>query len=242
MGPYILAHRGSSGTSPENTLASFEKAAEDGADGIELDVHLSADGVPVVIHDETLERTTNAEGKVNEYRADKLRSLDAGSYFSSEFELEGVPTLAEVLELAPDFKVVNIELKNNKIYYQDMEEKVHDLVKSKGLQDKVLYSSFNHYSIAKLKRVDENISAGILYKSWIFEPWFYANRLNITNIHPHYLAINQEIVQKCHEHGIKVNVYGTNDEKIIRNLMKIGVDMVICDYPADVINIREDLK
>ena len=234
MKPYIIAHRGASGIAPENTMASFKKSIKQRADGIELDVHLSKDNIPVVIHDETLNRTTNGSGYVKDCFFEELTKFDAGSHFDESFANQKIPSLKEVLELSSELKIINIELKNNKIYYQGLEEKVLDLIREFGIEDKVIISSFNHYSIKKLSELKTGLELAILYKSWIYEPWVYANRLKINNIHPHHLAINEEIISKCNERNIRVNAYGTNKREEIENLVKSRADMIICDYPGKV--------
>ncbi|MGL4971324.1 MAG: glycerophosphodiester phosphodiesterase family protein, partial [Cetobacterium sp.] len=108
---YILAHRGASGTAPENTIAAFKKAIIDGCDGFEFDVQQTKDGKLVVFHDWTLERTSNGKGYVREHTLDELKELDAGSWFGEEFKGEKIPTLEETLDLIPDNMLINIELK-----------------------------------------------------------------------------------------------------------------------------------
>jgi len=234
MKPYIIAHRGASGIAPENTMASLKKAIEQKADGVELDVHLTKDNIPVVIHDETLNRTTDGSGYVKDYTFKELNKYDAGSHFDERFSNQKIPSLREVLELSSELKIINIELKNNKIYYNGLEEKVLSLIKDYEIEDRVIISSFNHYSINKIREMNQKLELAILYKSWLFEPWVYAERLKINNIHPHFLAINEEIISKCNEKNIRVNVYGTNDSKQIENATKFGADMIICDYPGKV--------
>src|SRR5690625_6609337 len=113
MKPLIIAHRGASGNAPENTLAAFQLAVEEGADGIELDVHLSKDGELVVIHDDTLDRTTNGTGRVQDKDLDELKTYDAGSWFDSKFASERIPLLQEVIDILPDDVFLNVEIKNS---------------------------------------------------------------------------------------------------------------------------------
>ncbi|MFW6016656.1 MAG: glycerophosphodiester phosphodiesterase [bacterium] len=234
MKPYIISHRGASGDTPENTLASFKRAIDQKTDGIELDVHLTKDEIPVVIHDETIDRTTDGSGYIKNFTYEELNKYDAGNYFDEKFKGEKIPALKQVLELSDNLKIINIELKNNKIYYDSLEEKVLKLIEEFDIKDKVIISSFNHYSINKLRSIDKNIELAILYKSWLFEPWLYAERLKINNIHPHYLAVNKEIISKCNNNDIRVNVYGTNERENIKRIIENGADMIICDYPGEV--------
>src|SRR5690606_9559351 len=142
----VIAHRGFSGAAPENTLAAFRKGIEIGSDMIELDVHLSRDGELVVIHDETLERTTNGKGRVADNTLMELKDLDAGSSFAPQFSGEKIPTLIEVIELAKGRVLVNIEIKNpthQRYSITELAEKTLREVKKAGMIDKFIFSSFN---------------------------------------------------------------------------------------------------
>lgn len=165
----VFAHRGASQYAPENTLEAFRLAMEQGAEGIELDVHLSADGELVVIHDETLERTTNGTGLVKEHTLAQLQALRADNHME-EFEAAHIPTLRQVLELVrPGDMQVNIELKTGILWYEGIEEKTLELVKELGMQDRVVYSSFNHYSIEEVRRLDPTAETAYLFSDVIFE-------------------------------------------------------------------------
>ena len=159
----VFAHRGASQYAPENTLEAFRLAMEQGAEGIELDVHLSADGELVVIHDETLERTTNGTGLVKEHTLAQLQALRADNHMEG-FEAAHIPTLRQVLELVrPGDMQVNIELKTGILWYEGIEEKTLELVKELGMQDRVVYSSFNHYSIEEVRRLDPTAETAYLF-------------------------------------------------------------------------------
>jgi glycerophosphoryl diester phosphodiesterase len=153
---FLYAHRGASAEAPENTLAAFRRALAVGADGIELDVHLSADGVPVVIHDETLERTTDGAGPVSAQSLAGLASLDAGGWFAPEFSGEGVPTLAEVLRLLAGRLRLNLEVKDARAGWA-----VLDLLRHFPQTDAVL-SSFDHSLLARLRRIAPDLPLAML--------------------------------------------------------------------------------
>ncbi|MBF8438102.1 glycerophosphodiester phosphodiesterase [Halanaerobiaceae bacterium Z-7014] len=238
----ILGHRGAMGSAPENTLPSFRKAIEESADGVEFDVQLSADGLPVVIHDEALDRTTNAEGPVNALTARELRELDAGSFFSSEFNGANLPLLKEVLEVIQDMDIINLELKNGNIRYEGMEEKVIGLTREYGVFDKTIFSSFNHYSIKKIKEIEPAARTGVLYMAGIYRPWEYAKKLGAEAIHPFYAATVPEIVEECHKHDMAVNAFGANDDSVIRQLLMMNVDAIITDYPARAREILDEIN
>src|SRR5215471_19656445 len=145
---WVVGHRGAMGYCPENTLASFERGLELGADWIELDVHLSRDGELIVIHDETLERTTNGHGLVRERSLSELRALDAG-------DGQHIPTLPEVLSFArARATVVDIEIKNAPIYYEGIERAVARAVRDAQMLDNVIVISFDHAAVKRVKEIE----------------------------------------------------------------------------------------
>ena len=162
MQPKIFAHRGASRYAPENTLPAFALAAEQGADGVELDVHLTRDDQLVVIHDETLERTTDGAGWVKDCTLAQLQALSAANGMDG-FAGTRVPTLRQVLEqLRPTGLLVNIELKTSVIWYAGIEQKTLELVRDLGMADRVIYSSFNHYSIQQVRARDPSARTAYL--------------------------------------------------------------------------------
>ena len=241
MSANILGHRGAMGDRPENTAVSFEKALNDGADGIEFDVHLSSDGVPVVIHDEKVDRTTNGTGMVSRMSLKEIKELDIVITQSQiQNKKEKVLTLEETLDLtASKSKLINIELKQRPVIYPGLEEKVVDIIKSYDIIEKVIISSFNHYSIKMLKKKYTDIKCGLLYMAGLYQPWVYARRLGVEAIHPFFASINEELVQACHQNNIMVNVFGSNDSANISNMLKIGVDCIITDNPGLAVGLRE---
>ncbi len=149
----IFAHRGSSGTHPENTLAAFRAAAALPIDGVEIDVHLTKDGEVVVIHDEKINRTTNGKGYVKDMTLEELQQYDAGSWFSEEWGGERVPTLDEVLEIYEDTSHrLNIEIKSDIFPYDGLVEKVLTIANNRGMADRLLLSSFNHEDVRHICR------------------------------------------------------------------------------------------
>ena len=152
--PLIWGHRGASGHAPENTLPAFKMAADMGADGVELDIQMTSDGVIVVCHDETIDRTSNGAGWLKDFTFDQLRRLDF-SNGNGAYEGTKIPSMEEVLDLLdPTGLTINIELKTGIIFYDRIEEKILELVKRKGWEDRVIYSSFNHYTVRRIKELD----------------------------------------------------------------------------------------
>lgn len=237
----VIAHRGASNKAPENTIPAFQTAIRQGADGIELDVQMSKDGELVVIHDEQIDRTSNSAGRVCDFNLVELKSMDFGSWFSKEYESISLPTLREVMDIIKDTKLnLNIEIKNGIINYQKIEEKIIDLVSKYNLDDRVIYSSFNHYSLMKIKKINSDAKIGLLYVAGLYEPWQYAQRLGADALHPLYLSLNDEIVSKCTERDIIVNTYTVDDEVSMVKLFNLGIDGIITNKPDIAINIKQN--
>jgi len=237
----IIAHRGASAYAPENTMAAFRKALDMKADGIELDVHLTKDNHIVVIHDGNVDRTSNGSGIIADMTLKELRQLDFGSWFSEEFGGEKIPTLEEVLDLLKGWNgLLNIELKMVRPgLYEGLEKKVIDMVKSYNMLENTIISSFNHYSLANVKKIESNMKIGLLYSAGIYEPWNYAASLNADAIHPNYISIVPEIVESCHAHNIQVNPYTVNNPEHILYMLKAKVDGIITNVPDIAKQIRD---
>ena len=236
--PLIIAHRGAMGTAPENTAASFEKAIAEGADGVELDVHLSKDGHLVVIHDESIDRTSNGKGMVKDMTLEELRRYDFGSYFDEAYAGERILTLEEALEIIRECKLINIEIKNGPIFYEGIEEKVLKVIRDFDIASRVIISSFNHYTINKISKLQPEISCGILYMEGLFRPWEYDRNVLGQAVNQYYFKIPPDEIGRCRENGVKVNVWGANDEFFIRGLIEAGVDGIITDYPGKALALR----
>ena len=155
--PYVVAHRGISAKTPENTLASFEQAASTpGIDMIELDVRLTKDEEVIVLHDRTLQRTSTGNGPARNYSLEEIRRLDAGSWFHPMFAEQRIPTLAEVFQQIGSRLWVDVEIKSDWLHQESaglLEEKVLDVVHTCGMDNRVLFSSFNHQLLANIKRI-----------------------------------------------------------------------------------------
>jgi glycerophosphoryl diester phosphodiesterase len=234
----IQAHRGASVFCPENTLEAFSLAVEQGADCVELDVHLSKDGEIVVAHDARLERVSNGTGFINDHTLDELTSLNFGRLPVPESSPGGrayrIPLLSEVFSLIkPSAVTVNVELKTTERLYPELPEKLLVLAKEHAMNERVIYSSFNHYSLKQIKALDPAAKIGLLYELGMVDPWVYANYLGADAIHPHYFVIAAlpETVERCHEHGVMVNVWTVDDPQSIKLMLKYGVDGIITNRP-----------
>lgn len=228
--PDFWAHRGVSSEAPENTLPAFELALGR-ADGIELDVQRTRDGGLVVIHDETIDRTSTGSGRVVDLTLEELRSYSYDNAMSA-FEGVQVPTLEDVLDLVgPSELAINIELKNSIELYPGMGEAVDALVRQRGLVERVVVSSFNHYSLRELRDAGSPLALGVLLSDGIVDPWSYAEQCGAAALHPHVLALRDpELVGQCHDRGIACNVWTVEPAQFER-VAACGVDAIITNTP-----------
>lgn len=241
----VQAHRGASGYAPENTLDSFQMAVDMKADGIECDIHLSKDGVFVVCHDETIDRTSDGTGKIAEMTYAEISKHNFGCkfhphYFRPERFLTA-PTLEQMLDVVKDMKVINIEVK---AFAGDEEKALNDfyaILEKYGIVDRVIVSSFNVGILKRLKALHGDVFTGYLYhpgvKSDVFEcfPWEAAVQTaldhNCDAIHPEINSLTREVVDDAHAHGLKVNCWTANKREAVEKAMAIGCDGIITNYP-----------
>lgn len=228
----IWAHRGASAYAPENTLASFRKAIEMNADGIELDVHLSKDGELMVGHDERIDRCSNGTGEIMDMTCAELKSYDY-SYKFPEYRGETMPTLREVFELiAPTPLTVNVELKTTDHDYPGIEQKCIDLAEEMGMTDRVLYSSFNPASLERLHALNPALPTALLYEGLMPNITTIAAGSFWVALHPEFIDMLPEgHVDAIHRMGLAVNTWTVNEPEDIRSLILLGVDAIITNKP-----------
>lgn len=227
-----FAHRGAAGHCPENTMISFARALELGATGLETDVQMTRDGRLVLIHDETLQRTAGSPEWVKDATLEEIKSCDAGSWYHEGFQGERIPTLEELLDLVRDKDtVVNLELKNGIVLYPELESKVIDTVRQFGLSERVIISSFNHYSLVECKKIAPEIRTGILYMEGIYEPWDYARRIGADALHAFKYALRPELVAAAAKAGVPYHPFTVNEQQEMKALIEAGVAGIITDYP-----------
>ncbi|MGM9529812.1 MAG: glycerophosphodiester phosphodiesterase [Phascolarctobacterium sp.] len=227
-----FAHRGFSGKYPENTMLAFKKALEAGADGIELDVQMTRDGEVVVIHDEKVDRTTNGSGNVRDLTLEELRKLDASYIYTGKQGFNPVPTFEEYCAwVAGTDLVTNIELKTGVYPYPGIEAKVWALIQKYHLENKVIISSFNHYSILRMKALAPQLPYGLLEESWLVNAGAYVAGVGVEAYHPYHGSLTAEAVAEIKSHGIAINTWTVNDESRVRELLALGVDIVIGNFP-----------
>ncbi len=229
----IYAHRGASGYAPENTLEAFRLAADMGAHGVELDVHICRSGEVVVAHDETVNRMTGESGFIRDMSLSELKKLRFNKTHP-EYADARMPTLKEVFELLkPTGLGINIELKNSAIDYPDLEKKVIELAGECFPLDRLLFSSFNHYSMQRVKAIDPSLKCGLLYDATMVRPWAYAVALGMDALHPLYteVLVPGGECEMAHRAGIRVNPWTVNREEDIRAVLAAGADIVITNFP-----------
>ncbi len=237
----IFAHRGASAYRPENTFPAFELAAEMGADGVELDVHFTKDKRVVVIHDEKIDRTSNGQGMITEYTLDELRQFDFGYKFYGERRGIPISTLDEIYELLePKGLIVNVEIKSAD---DEIPSACDRIAKAYNMQNKVIYSSFDHLQLARMKQVNSEAFTAPLYGFNMLNPWNYAKDMGALAVHPRNSLLSKldRYVERCHEEGIRVHAWTANREDEISELLNLGCDAIITNYPDIAINARERL-
>lgn len=230
----VWAHRGASAYAPENTMIAFEKAVQMGADGIELDVQMTKDEQLVVIHDETINRTSNGRGYVSSYTLDELRKYNFNNGFKTN-RIMNIPTLEEVYEYMKTTSLtINVELKNNIMLYKGMEEKLLELAKNMKIEEQIIYSSFNRESIAKIKELAPCAKSGILYTAtarWQ-EIESYAKQMGITALHPSFKAAKEkQLIQSAKENSLDLHVWTVNKGREMAYLVMKQVEAIITDKP-----------
>ena len=221
--PKIIAHRGASGHAPENTLAAFRLAMSHHADGIEFDVMLTKDGQVAVIHDDTVDRTTNGSGLVKDLTLRELKALDAG-------EGETIPTLQDVLDEFGGRCLLNIELKNYSSPFDALPVVVAKMLKAHDLGESVIISTFNPFNLPRFRRHCPGVKLGLLTVSGKANLWLW-RLFRFDALHPHYEDVDQSLVSAVRARQQQVNVWTVDDPDEIRRLAALGVDSIITNHP-----------
>lgn len=238
--PLIIAHRGASGKAPENTLAAFELALELGADGVELDAKFTADRKVAVLHDQSLVRTTGAEGKIQNVEWDDLKTLDAGKWKGDEYAGEAIPSLEEVFSAIGGKLLINIEVTNYATSTDGLAEAIVDMVIGSGIEDTILFSSFFPSNLVKIRRKTTNIPVALLTlpgKEGWFGRTFLSKKFSPEFLHPEFTDVTLGLVKK----GRRINTWTVNHEEDIQRMLKYGVAGVITDHPDVGIKLRDKL-
>ena len=230
----IFAHRGFSGYYPENTMLAFQKVAEETvADGIELDIQLTKDGEIVIMHDEMLDRTTNGSGWLKDHTLEELKMLSVGVNVKGFFPRQTIPTLREYFTWLKTTKLItNIELKTSYFEYEGIEEKLIAMVKEFGLEDQIWYSSFNHYTVARIKKLMPEAKCGLLTDTWLMNIGEYAASQGAAIVNARtYFCAKKGVAADLHAHNIALQAWTPNDAEMMQELVDAGVDVLITNYP-----------
>jgi glycerophosphoryl diester phosphodiesterase len=232
--PAIIAHRGASAYAPENTLAAFKLALQQGADGIELDAKLSTDGHVMVIHDQTVDRTTPFHGNVGDLRLAELRKMDAGSHFDCAFKGEPIPTLEEVFKAVGQLTYINVELTNYASPFDQLPEKVAELVRHFKLSHRVFFSSFNPIALLRIRRLIPEAPIGLLafpgIRGRLARGW-PGRLVQYQSLHPQVADATTALVNRVQRRGCWVYVYTVNREDEMWRLFALKVDGIFTDDP-----------
>lgn len=237
----VISHRGANRQAPQNTIPAFEKSLEIGVDGFETDVHATADGVPVICHNYSIDETSDGKGKIASMTLEELRKYDFGSYFHDEFKGTPIPTLEDFLVLCEnaDIEIINIELKPPENGESGLPEKTISAVKERGLFDKLLISSFSAALLIESKRIDPACKTGFLYspaqkiayQRMLFGYVEFAKAIKADYLHPYFSVVTRKYVENLHKNGIGVNVWTVDKPETVDKMLSYGADGIITNVP-----------
>lgn len=228
----LIGHRGALGSAPENTLPAFEEGLAQGANILELDIHQSRDRELVVIHDFTVDRTTDGTGHVKDLTLRELKRLDAGSRFSPAFKGARIPLLREVLEWAKGRAWLAIEIKSDWITYDGIEAALVDRLRRSQMVDQVVVISFDHRAIKRVKELEPHVATGALYTARPVDPIALARSARADVLRPRWPFASLADIRAAHAEGLAYCPWGPNDPTIWRQLVEMGVDSLSADRPA----------
>ncbi len=225
----IWGHRGAYHFAPENTLESFKLAADMGADGIELDIQLTKDGEAVVIHDETVDRTSGGHGFVKNFTLKEIKTLNFNKRGISKPQFMEIPTLGEVFELlGPTGLKINAELKTGVVFYEGIEEKALKLAERHGMSERVIWSSFNHFSVQRVRRLEPSAKTALLCGGGIIVTGEQCEKTGAYALHPEIRQLRYPgLAEDCRGRGVKINAWTADSSDDILLAYKAGADAVI---------------
>lgn len=226
----ITAHRGASGVAPENTIAALNQAIKDGADFAEIDIQTTKDGKIILLHDDTLDRTTNGTGPVGRYNWGYLKKLDAGVWFDNKFSGEKIPLLNEVIDVVKGKMQLNIEVKTDSFSFNKVQDLI-DTIYKKDFIDQCIITSFQRPLIDYISQIDAQIQTGIIFSSLPDSlEEIYNSSYDILSCH--FTLINKKLVQQTHSYSKQVHVWTVNEENEMLKMIEYGVDSIITNYPG----------
>jgi len=235
----VIAHRGFSGVAPENTIAAVRAAIKIQADMVEIDVTLTADGHIVVIHDETLDRTTDGSGKVSDFTLAELQQLDAGAWFAPRFAGERIPTLDALLEEIEGRILLNVEIKSEAVD-RGIVTKVASAIQRHGMIDQVVVSSFSPTALQQMHAVTPDIQTAVLYNTKYHkgqDAVEIVTDLGASVFNIKRQRLTKTMLRRCREHDIPVGIYTVNKPARMRRLVKKGIDAIFTDHPDRLLEV-----
>jgi len=246
--PLLVAHRGASGHAPENTMAAFRLALEMKVYGIELDVHMARDGSIVVIHDSTVDRTSNGRGKVGAMTLPELQSLDAGSWFNvafpqkarPEYAGQQIPTLHEVMRLMRDRAWLYIEMKDPDLYPDSLESELLSIVRQHGMQERVIFLSFNRRALRKMRELDPAVATALLVSRPSVDPVKAALSLRANGLAVPHNLITAALAARVLRSGLRLIAWIVDKPKDVRRMVAAQVSSIISNYPDRFASPRGD--
>jgi glycerophosphoryl diester phosphodiesterase len=233
----VFGHRGASAYAPMNTIPAFELAAAQGADGVELDVHLSQDGQLIVLHDFTVDHTTDGHGYARDMTLAELRQLDAGVNFGDQFRGVRIPTLDEVFEAVGRRLFINVEIKSETLETDGVEQVTAETINRHKMEKRVIVSSFNPLALQRFRAILPDVPIGFLYMEGGVPFPEVVDALPHEARHPHHPMIDAAYMDWAREHKYRVNTWTVNDPDKTRELIALGVDAVITDKPDVMIEV-----
>ncbi|WP_082233919.1 glycerophosphodiester phosphodiesterase [Halobacillus massiliensis] len=239
----IYAHRGASRMAPENTMAAYQLASDAGADGLEIDVQLTKDNIPVLIHDETVRRTTNGTGFVQDYTGEQIKKLDAGSWFSTKYSDCSILTLEEFLcWFKPLPMVLNVELKTNVIEYKKIEEIVLDLLKKYDVLYRTVISSFNLNSVTRVHELNKKVPTAFLTSTARRNLPNFAQEHGASDLHVKYRLLDRKLLDQCQKEKMPLRVYTINRYSYMAKCFRLGCDGIFTDVPHQAVAYRDKIQ
>ncbi|HMM10777.1 MAG TPA: glycerophosphodiester phosphodiesterase family protein [Bacteroidales bacterium] len=245
--PLVIAHRGASGIAPENTLAAIRKAMETGVNMIEIDVHLTRDMQVVVVHDYTIDRTTNGSGKIKNLDFSQIRAFDAGRWFSAEYAGERIPSLDEVLSLVNGRHKLLIEIKPSRTNDKHTEMKVLESIRSHHAQFWCIIQSFSPKVLQNMRMLDPVVELHQLVVGDVpLLPLHYHQTLaggsftqyrHVSAVNPNHRFASKRKINKLHKRGQRILVWTVDDPQVMEDMIAKGVDGIITNHPERLINI-----
>lgn len=237
----VIAHRGFSSRYPENTMLAFERALNLGADGAEFDVQLTKDGIPVVFHDESLQRITGDPRLIKDLTLEELKQFDLSYKFTGVYPVQHIPTLEEYFSLVQDRDFLSIlEFKTAIFEYDGIEQKVIDMIRRFSLSKRIVLSSFNHYTLLRCKAIAPDLPCGILYECRIAEPQDYCRRLGMQYLHPDYRFLDDAELAKYELAGVKASPWTVDGDDEIRYLLRQpNIFAIMSNKPDRVLALRD---